>query len=143
MMERRVKTLSRGLAEAVRSGSTTVVQFIHQSVKDFFVKKGLSTLHRSLKSPKTQTSEADFVVGIAHYQLSSTCIRYLAMEEIEENAQSTSHDIASLTFAFPFLDYATKSWVVHAKESETGSGSVPQGDLLDYFNWPSEALMQD
>ncbi|KAG7292905.1 hypothetical protein NEMBOFW57_002950 [Staphylotrichum longicolle] len=41
-MKRRVQTLSCGLAEVTR---THVVQFIHQSVMDFFVEIGLSTLN--------------------------------------------------------------------------------------------------
>jgi len=81
MMERRVKTVSRGLAEIVPSSNTRVVQFIHQSVKDFFVEKGLSALDACLKSAETETPVAD-LVGHAHYQLSRSCIRHLAMEEI-------------------------------------------------------------
>ncbi|KAM4067029.1 vegetative incompatibility protein HET-E-1 [Hirsutella rhossiliensis] len=42
VMERRVKTLSCGLAEIVSSSKKLYVQFIHQSVKDFFLKRGLS-----------------------------------------------------------------------------------------------------
>ncbi|RYP74287.1 hypothetical protein DL771_003108 [Monosporascus sp. 5C6A] len=41
-MKRRVQTLSCGLAEV--TSDTNVVQFIHQSVKDFFVERGLSAL---------------------------------------------------------------------------------------------------
>ncbi|KAF5257312.1 hypothetical protein FOXYS1_12164, partial [Fusarium oxysporum] len=70
-MKRRVQTLSCGLAEV--TSDTKVVQFIHQSVKDFFVEKGLSALDG--------TAKTDFV-GIAHHRLSRACIRYLAMEEI-------------------------------------------------------------
>ncbi|KAL6401197.1 hypothetical protein AUP68_16923 [Ilyonectria robusta] len=129
MMERRLKMLSRGLAETVPSSNTRVVQFIHQSVQDFFVKEGLLILYGSLKSAETE-------VGIAHYQLSRICIRYLAMEEI---ARSTGrHD--GLTSEFPLLYYATTSWVWHVQQSEMRR--VSQDDLLDYFAWPSEALMQ-
>jgi len=59
MMERRLKTLSRGLAEAVPSSNTRVVQFIHQSVKDFFVEKGLSFLDSSPNSGEAKTFGAD------------------------------------------------------------------------------------
>lgn len=70
-MKRRIQTLSRGLAEIAKSSGEEissdkeVVQFIHQSVKDFFVKKGLSALDNSSKS-------TNLAVGIAHYQLSRT-----------------------------------------------------------------------
>ncbi|KAJ4237548.1 hypothetical protein NW757_013249 [Fusarium falciforme] len=89
-MKRRVQTLSRGLAEVtspVRQGlfgregpiGSGRVQFIHQSVKDFFVEKGLSALD--------ETAKPDFVVGIAYHRLSRTCIRYLAMEEIDSEGR--------------------------------------------------------
>ncbi|CAG8890062.1 unnamed protein product [Penicillium egyptiacum] len=135
MMERRLRTLSRGLAEVVPSSNVRVVQFIHQSVKDFFVEEGLSSLDNSSKPAETQTAKAD-VVGIAHYQLSRTCVRYLKMEEL---AQSTTRDRSSLLFEFPLLGYVTTSWVSHTEQSETRE--VPQDDLLGYFGWPSEALM--
>ncbi|KAH7370403.1 hypothetical protein BKA65DRAFT_522158 [Rhexocercosporidium sp. MPI-PUGE-AT-0058] len=132
MMERRVIAFSSGLAEVVPSSNARFVQFIHQSVKDFFVEKCLSALHASLKR-----TEADSVVGIAHYRLSRTCIRYLAMKEI---AQSTASDCDGLTSAFPLLHYATTSWIAHVKQSETRDDL--QDDLLDYFAWPSEHLVQ-
>ncbi|RSL57984.1 hypothetical protein CEP53_006272, partial [Fusarium sp. AF-6] len=74
-MERRVKTLSCGLAEIVQSEKT--VQFIHQSVKDFFLEKGLLILANS----NGNLVSRDLTVGLAHYNLSRTCIHYLAMEE--------------------------------------------------------------
>ncbi|KAL9570475.1 hypothetical protein ACKAV7_005406 [Fusarium commune] len=126
-MKRRVQTLSRGLAEV--TSDAKVVQFIHQSVKDFFVEKGLSALEENAKT--------DLVVGIAHHRLSRTCIRYLAMEEI---GRSASHEPDCLRSKFPFLHYATTSWVAHTKQSD--ARSVPQEDLLEYFAGPSNTLME-
>ncbi|RKL08731.1 hypothetical protein BFJ70_g16744 [Fusarium oxysporum] len=126
-MKRRVQTLSRGLAEV--TSDAKVVQFIHQSVKDFFVEKGLSALDESAKP--------DFVVGIAHRRLSRTCIRYLAMEEI---GRSASHEPYRLKSKFPFLHYATTSWVAHMKQSD--ARGVPQEDLLKYFAGPLNALVE-
>jgi hypothetical protein len=156
MTERKLINLSRGLVEAVPSSNTRVLQFIHQSVKDFFVKKGLSALDGSFEMAEDQsdtdetdseTSEAEARtteteseatrVGIAHYRLSRTCIRYLAMDEI---AQSLICDRAGLLSEFPLLHYATTSWVAHVIQSNTRK--VSQDDLLDHFSWPSEALMQ-
>ncbi|UPK91892.1 hypothetical protein LCI18_002827 [Fusarium solani-melongenae] len=126
-MKRRVQILSCGLAEA--TSDTKIIQFIHQSVKDFFIEKGLSALDESTKT--------SFGVGIAHHRLSMTCIRYLAMEEI---GWSASHTPYSLRSKFPFLHYATTSWVAHMKQSD--ARNVPQVDLLDYFAWPSNTLME-
>ncbi|RKK67488.1 hypothetical protein BFJ69_g14456 [Fusarium oxysporum] len=126
-MKRRVQTLSRGLAEVTSDGK--VIQFIHQSVKDFFIEKGLSALDESAKT--------NCVVGIAHHRLSKTCIRYLAMEEI---GRSASHEPYRLRSQFPFLHYATTSWVAHTKQSD--ARSVPQEDLLEYFTGPLKTLVE-
>ncbi|KAM5349338.1 hypothetical protein ACJ41O_005843 [Fusarium nematophilum] len=139
-MKRRVQTLSRGLAEV--TSDAKVVQFIHQSVKDFFVKKGLSTLD--------ETTKTDFVVGIAYRRLSRTCIRYLAMEEIGRLASHEHHKPNHLVYKFderyrlrskfPFLHYAITSWVAHMKQSD--ARSVPQDDLLEYLAGPSNTLIE-
>ncbi|EXL65836.1 hypothetical protein FOPG_17959 [Fusarium oxysporum f. sp. conglutinans race 2 54008] len=126
-MKRRVQTLSRGLVEV--TSDAKVVQFIHQSVKDFFIEKGLSALD--------ETTNPDFIVEIAHHRLSRTCIRYLAMEEI---GRSASHEPSRLKSEFPFLHYATTSWVAHTKQSD--ARSVPQEDLLEYFTGPLNTLME-
>ncbi|KAL8410381.1 hypothetical protein RB596_000186 [Gaeumannomyces avenae] len=123
-IDRRIKALSHGLAEIVPSSNAQVVQFIHQSVKDF-VEKGFSALDSSATS-------ADTAIGMAHHRLSKICIRYLAMEEI---GQLTSYERRD----FPFLHYATTSWVAHAKLSD--ARSVRQEDFLECFAWPSNDLV--
>ena len=123
-MKRRVHTLSCGLAEVTPSSPTQVIQFIHQSVKDFFVEKGLSALNSNLTS-------TDAIIGMAHYRLARICIRYLAMEEV---SQSTSFNND-----FPFLRYATTSWVAHTKQCDTRG--VVQDDILELFAWPYNDLV--
>jgi len=86
-MKRQVQTLSCGLAEV---GQAQVVQFIHQSVKDFFVEKGLSALDGNVASTEAAIR--------AHFRFSKICIRYLVMEKI---GRSTSYN------DFTFLRYAT------------------------------------
>ncbi|RKK95798.1 hypothetical protein BFJ71_g8264 [Fusarium oxysporum] len=210
-IKRRVQTLSCGLAEVTLD--TEVVQFIHQSAKDFFLEKGLSALgwpewvipfiYQSAKeiliekdpstpddSPRICLSTAltglatafvylnffirgpqsflpghafplpivlavisafwlhgelvantksNLLVGTAHHRLSRTCIRYLAMEEMEEIGRSASQK-SEMVSEFPFLRYATASWVAHTKQSD--ARSVPQDDLLEYFAGPSNALVE-
>ncbi|KAL8364889.1 hypothetical protein RB595_003936 [Gaeumannomyces hyphopodioides] len=119
-IERRIKTLSCGLAEIVPLSDAEVVQFIHQSVKAFFVETGLSLLD-------SNPTSTDVAIGMAHHRLSKTCVRYLAMEEIR---QSTSYERRD----FAFLNYATTSWVAHAKQSN--EKNVPQDDFLECFPWP-------
>ncbi|KAL8367273.1 hypothetical protein RB599_010322 [Gaeumannomyces hyphopodioides] len=126
-MKLQLRKLSCGLAEVSQPDSSKpgVVQFIHQSVKDFFVEKSLSALDGS-------STSTDAAIGMAHHRLSKICIRYLAMEEI---GQSTSYERRD----FPFLHYATTSWVAHAKQGD--DRSVRQEDLLECFAWPSNALV--
>ncbi|KAH6987086.1 hypothetical protein EDB80DRAFT_623780, partial [Ilyonectria destructans] len=106
-MERRIKTLSCGLVETVCSfdwlnSNSSTVQFIHQSVKDYFIKKGLSTL-AALGGSVVSSSLA---VARAHYSLSRTCICYFEMEEI---AGWLGFDEIHLEPEFPLLPYATTS----------------------------------
>ncbi|RYO85896.1 hypothetical protein DL764_009094 [Monosporascus ibericus] len=126
-MKRRVQTLSCGLAKV--TSDTNVVLLIHQSVEDFFVRKGLSALG--------ETAKTDLVVGTAHHRLSRTCIRYLAMEEIGRLTNQKRRDMLS---EFPFLHYATTSWVKHTKQSD--AKGIPQEDLLKYFAGPSNTLIK-
>lgn len=107
-MKRRVQMLSRGLAEV--TSRTKVVKFIHPSVEDFFVDEGLSALDEALRP--------GVVVGISHTRLSRTCIRYLAMEEIGRLISDERGDIIS---EFPFLHYATISWVPHVTQGDARS----------------------
>ena len=127
-MEKRLKTLSCGLAEVVRSSDSNFVQFIHQSVKDFFFDDGLAILTDKLKSAEHEMNEKSFL-AVAHCQLSRSCLHYLAMDEI---CQSTTDDRDILVSEFPLLDYATESWVEHEKQNEMSGNS--RGDLPDYVN---------
>lgn len=68
-MEKRVLNLSRGLAEVRKHERNQVVQFIHQSVNDFLVRSGLQILDKSENN----------IVSRAHFRLSRSCIRYIAM----------------------------------------------------------------
>ena len=124
-MERQVQTLSCGLAEVSHA---QVVQFIHQSVKDFFTGKGLSALDGNITSAAAAIR--------AHFRLSKICIRYLAMEEIRcsMSDDSTRYD------DFTFLRYTTTSWVAHAQQCD--DRSLPQADLLALFSWPSDKLIE-
>ncbi|MDF2434484.1 MAG: hypothetical protein JWP44_4115 [Mucilaginibacter sp.] len=121
-MKRQIQTLSRGLAEVT---GTQDVQFIHQSVKDFFVEKGLSALSGGMTSTKAKIE--------AHLRLSGICLRYLSMQEI---GRATSYNHTD----YPFLRYATFSWVAHTKQGD--ATSVPQGDFLMLFAWPTNSIME-
>lgn len=128
-MEKRVKSLSGGLVEVIEDSDERIPQFVHQSVKDYLVSGGIQTLkERSL----------DSFLGQAHFQLSRACIRYIMTKEIRLIDFSQEPDVIRLQF--PFLQYATTNWVVHAEKVETEG--VAQEDLLDLLGWPANETME-
>ena len=127
-MKRRIRYLSRGLAEAKQHKNMWIAQFIHQSVKDYFVQSGLQILNK-------HSSES--AVGCAHFQLSRSCIKYMAMKEIRNRSRSYDQN---LIFDFPLLRYAISYWISHVEEVE--KERMPQSDLLNYFHPPSSDLLR-
>lgn len=134
MMEKKLKALSCGLAEAVPS--SRVVQFIHQSVKDFFITEGLWVLQKYQDPAMKKTNEVDLKTT-AHSQLSKTCIRYFSAEEFTHSGLDLYSD--ELTDSFPLLRYAATNWVAHVHQSEK---DARQTDLLQYLGWPSDDIAQ-
>lgn len=142
-LERNLKTHSYGLVEvALSSQSRPIVQFIHQSVRDFFLVEGLSDLQRSIDGSEPKES----LEGMAHHRLSKACIRYFKVEEFAQyEGQPHREAQADLRHGmeigkFPLLNYAVSSWMLHEQESERTGTS--QNDLLAYFGWPSQAVFQ-
>lgn len=138
-MERRVQSLSRGLAETRVQHGTQIVQFIHQSVNDFLVDDGLKILIDD------GWQSIDFAAGSAHHRICRSCIRYIDMEEIhqwkgERGKKSGAEEREDLDKTFSFLRYATLSWPSHAETAHTKT--ISQSDLLDYFHWPSNNLVR-
>ncbi|EHK42207.1 hypothetical protein TRIATDRAFT_146818, partial [Trichoderma atroviride IMI 206040] len=130
-MRQRILSLSQGLAEITSGSNTPIVQFIHQSVKDFFIDKGLLALPANFVSIHA-------AIGMSHLYLFQTCIRYLAMKEVEKLAIGTKNPDQMVT-EFPFLSYATTSWVSHMKQSE--DHDTPAEQFLELFSWPSNVLI--
>ncbi|KAK3354021.1 hypothetical protein B0T25DRAFT_224323 [Lasiosphaeria hispida] len=112
-----------------------VVQFIHQSVKDFFIAKSLRDLHSSMDSCQDNTSGVTGVEEMAHHQLWQTCISisYLATDEIE----SILLDARWFKYSFEhaFLLYAAEWWVTHVRQNKLG-GISQNERFLEHFEWP-------
>ena len=129
-MELRIRDLSKGLAEVLSKKRKPIVQFVHQSVNDFLLEKGLQTL---------DNSSAGSVVGRGHFWLSRSCIKYLSMEEVQGFAASVLDsrlDEYGYETVFQevreeeylaFLTYSVESWLLHAEEVE--NVNIPQDDL--------------
>ncbi|GIJ98169.1 hypothetical protein Aspvir_000284 [Aspergillus viridinutans] len=121
-MEKRLKSLSGGLAEAKTYNDTPFAQLIHQTVKDYLTLEGFQILDRRLWS-------VIIVIGRAHIQLATACIKYMSTDEVvEREGHVSDHE-------FPFLDYAISSWMLHAEQAE--AMDVAQDEILTCFDWPS------
>ena len=157
-MEKIVNSLSGGLAETVNSESQRTVRFIHQSVKDYLTGGGLQKLGTSFfhdvnhylsqsHLPTLDTSLAGNLVGLAHFRISRSCVKYLTLEEVVGEMkritcyprESRSIDREGTINRFPFLDYTVK-WASHAEIVE--ELQIPQSDLLHLSRWPSGDLIE-
>jgi hypothetical protein len=142
-MEARILDLSSGLIEIT---DASIVQFIHQSVIDFLMNKGLAILNKGTTLP-------DAIRGAANWQLFRTCISYLEFEDFnnidsidvddddddyewieeidgsDEGHEDDEHDEGDEGDAweghrngpFPLLRYATTSWIKHLSLSSPTS----------------------
>jgi ankyrin repeat protein len=119
-IERRIKTLSCGLVEIVKSENRCIIQVIHQSVNDFFIDRGLRLLG--------QTNKSDSVGPAAHFILARSCTLYLRMFM----ASHPGRDYYLDRDAFPFLLYAATSGFSHVELSEPSEASL--GILLEGFS---------
>ncbi|KAK0643712.1 hypothetical protein B0T16DRAFT_430222 [Cercophora newfieldiana] len=125
-MEKRVRFLGGGLTELTAS-EPPVVQFIHQSVSDFFLAEGLWKL-AGLPVPAEPNSAMVNLDGIkseAEYELSATYSR-------DPDSRFGIHWKPPVKF--PFLDYTQKSWTSHM-------GGIAGRSLIEailkFIDWPS------
>ncbi|RSL59692.1 hypothetical protein CEP54_007130 [Fusarium duplospermum] len=152
-MQRRIGSLSGGLAELVVTENSdeepfTVVQFIHQSVQDFYITKGLALVHNS--PPDTTISQQ---IGKTHDCLLRLCIRYRLPDTTISQQIGEFHDFlskgtsdtddgwltryASVKAKSPLLAYAISSWSHHARESQERGLSLDYLLEEEYLDWPS------
>src|SRR5271155_4172669 len=126
-MEKRVKSLSGGLAEVREQENQKIAQFIHQSVNDYLIQSGLQRL---------DSSSENSVIGRAQFRLSRSCIKYITMREV---LSCSSEDGQDFERRFPFLRYAATHWISHAEVVE--AERISQVDLLGLFQWPSNRIL--
>ncbi|RKU48069.1 hypothetical protein DL546_008242 [Coniochaeta pulveracea] len=110
-VKRFILNASKGLAEMVdlKKGNT-IVQFIHESVRDFLLKEGgLGTLWLNL---------GDDFDSQSHDALKDCCITYIELDLPEPEAD-------------PFLQYAVHSVLWHADNA--AAGGIRQGKFLEGF----------
>lgn len=142
-LTRRIISLSGGLTEIKNHDGQQVVQFIHQTVKDYLLEAGLQKLidGRSQALSKHDT-------GVVHYHLSSVCIRYLAL--IDDMPDYTGPDLPITQFVNWVLgraynrqsflvEYAAQEWPNHACIADNKGTSLE--NLWDQLNWPVSAMV--
>jgi hypothetical protein len=122
---------SNGLAEITKS-KTPTVQFIRESVRDFFLKEnGVSTLWERLIK--------DFP-GQSHDILKQCCLKYMSIDtahallnELQPKASSQEAEILrqSALKSFPFLEYAVHQVLYYSNAAE-GGGITQQQFILDF-----------
>ncbi|KAI1180558.1 hypothetical protein F4777DRAFT_252914 [Nemania sp. FL0916] len=130
---RYILRISKGLAEIV-GAENPVVQFIHESVRDFLLNQnGIQKIRQDLGCN---------VQGYSHEKLRSCCAEYMLSDPVRqafclETAQNeiglqgvvlTRQEIVS---RYPFLEYATKYILRHAEEAERHA--ISQSHFLSTF----------
>ncbi|SPO03446.1 uncharacterized protein DNG_06129 [Cephalotrichum gorgonifer] len=121
---------SKGLAETTNSTRAPVVQFIHESVRDFLLKdNGLS---------KIWPDVGDRFHGRSHERLKECCMKYtfdaigaLQLPMPPKDVKDATELRNQTQMSLPFLKYAARSVLYHADEAE--SGGVSQGPFLLSF----------
>jgi hypothetical protein len=123
---------SKGLAEVTKSKFPTV-QFIHESVRDFFLKEhGVSTLWEGLGNK---------LLGQSHEKLKQCCLRYMSIDTSthldlsKPLPKASSQDATTLrqsaTKSFPFLEYAVHHVLYHANAAQ--GSAIAQQEFLRGF----------
>src|SRR5579862_3023317 len=105
-MEKLVSSLSGGLAEM----RGDVVQFIHQSVKDFLLTDGLMFVTSAPAKSAGQCSREStnlsitYVIGRSHDRLSRSCINHLQREEVLQLGRkwNSGLELEAAALALPF-----------------------------------------
>ncbi|KAL6798490.1 ankyrin repeat protein [Trichoderma sp. SZMC 28012] len=135
--EKHVRHISRGLVEFHTreiweqyepggEDSDREVQFIHQSVADYILGKFLSHVGFGDASQSQ--------IGAGHFEISRSCLRYLALREVSEGARLSR---GTFSARFPLVPYVVRSVFHHIREVEREG--IPQHDLLQLIQWDRQS----
>ena len=125
-----VKVLADADDTSKDSSPTRIVQFIHQSVKDYL-------LLRKQKS-ESKVLGSDELMAYGHAKFSQACLQYLSINDL----QSLSLRLEKLYYIdlaekhqmfareFPFLDYSVCYWIQHCQDAETFGSSQHEEMIL-------------
>ncbi|CAG9998192.1 unnamed protein product [Clonostachys byssicola] len=138
-----LSTLSHGLAECVAGK----VQFIHQSVRDYFLDTGLRKLRQLCgKADGTQNSN-ELAIAQAHKGISMMCLKYLERAKLYCPLRNPGGTLLAhkrskwgghQDLQDDFIRYCSQYWPYHARQSE--AGGVDQNYLQEHFGKDSQIL---
>lgn len=142
-LEIKVNHLSKGLVQIINNRA----QFIHQSVSDYLLQCGLQNLQK--KTMDDASCSKQKARGLAHFEISRSCIRYLTLREVlhyripesprKQDRDQGFHAERVLDETLPLARYAIFSipWHIAQVEAE----GISQQDLLSLFKWPLDEAM--
>lgn len=139
IIKRFILSSSKGLAEITKS-KTPIVQFIHESVRDFLLKEnGLRAVWSDL---------GNNFQGQSHERLKQCCLNYMNIDIATHLnigtplPRASSPEAAALrqsaAKAFPFLQYAVQKVLHHADMA--GRAVLTRRILFRAFNWPNGSI---
>jgi hypothetical protein len=90
------------------------VSLAHFSVKEF------------LTSPTIKDTLGIYYVGEeeVHAELAEVCLTYLNYRDFDKQKISSLEEVSDLVEKFSFLEYASKSWAIHAQHVSTSEGQI-------------------
>jgi ankyrin repeat protein len=90
------------------------VSLAHFSVKEF------------LTSPTIKDALGIYYVGEeeVHAELAEMCLTYLNYRDFDKQKISSLEEVSDLVEKFSFLEYASKSWAIHAQHVSTSEGQI-------------------
>lgn len=129
-VRRSILSSSKGLAEVSTSTKNPKVQFIHESVREFFLKQGLTGIWPEHKG--------DFKAE-SHEQLKQCCLEYLSICQarldfgpLVPKSEEQKKARRSTESRFPLLEYAFRNVLYHADKA--AAGGVNQTAFLQSFD---------
>lgn len=128
-IRRFILSSSKGLVEISESKRSHKVQFIHESVREFFFKEDFTRFWPELKGNFR---------GESHERLKQCCLYYMKIGasqipfKKEEPRKGAHPDRATTEKKFPLLEYTFRNILHHAEEA--AAGGINQEDFLQSFD---------
>ena len=120
--------------------SFRVVQFIHETAKNFFREhEGFQTLYSLIEDlnqtksgPNPFCSPAGSYITGGHEFIVNSCASYLNLHELRQQlGQALKLSTMSRIHGFPFAQYISESWLHHLRAAE--DGGVAQAHILEWL----------